>query len=432
MQMKFRRIIAALSACLLLCGLFTACGRNSGEDNRPPLRVWVLSEDYKADLERATETAFTSIDWRLEVEVVGTEELYTLLEEQDSHTGGQPDVFMLPPDLLAAFTASEVTADLGALGLEFDPSRYYGYTIDAGTSADGILKAACYEADPGLFFYRRSLAEYYLGTDDPGQIQDMLCDWDGFLQTARTLSEASNGNTYMVVGVEELMMPYLSGTSLVKDGQLSIGEKPLEFMEYCRAMASEELIFNAQQWSDAWIAGISDPQSVFGYFSSGLGMENVLKPCCGGSISGEGSYGDWAAVPGPAAYNWGGCWFAVHSQSSMTEEAALFVEHFTCEEAAMRTDRLISGSFSANRTVVEQIKFDSQFTESFLSAQNCYNMMAQTADNIVMDDLTVYDSIVEPIFAQCVTEYAFGQRTLEQTLSDIERTIQAVYPELVG
>jgi len=428
-----RRILSAALTLLLLAVPLTACSaEDAGEDTRPALSVWVLSEDYKTALERATAASLTSVDWRLEVEVVDTEQLYQLLDESRDSSMPLPDVFMLSPYELPLFVDTDITADLGALGISFDENRYYKYTVDAGTSSDGVLKAACYEPDPGLFFYRRSLAEFYLGTDDPIQIQDMISDWDGFYETASVIGSESHNDTRMVTGVDELMMAYLADVSLTADGALHIGEEAEGFMDYCQRMASEGLMLNAQQWSEAWVVGMSDPQSIFGYFSSGLGMENVLKPCAEGTIAGEGSYGDWAAVPGPAPYNWGGCWLSVHSGTDMPDAAALFIQYFTCEEEAMRTDSLISGSFSANRTVVDQIKFDPQFSESFLSAQNCYNLMAQTADGVTMGNLSEYDIVLRPLFAQCVSEYAFGQSTKEQALADFERRALSAYPELSG
>lgn len=425
----FRRILAALLAALLTLPVLAGCSRTD-EDNRPPLTVWVFSEEYGTALDRAA-AAFTSIDWRLETRIVGAEEMRLLLNDR-SKLSELPDVFMLSPDQLPSFIESDVTADLGSLGISLDRNRYYGYTIDAATNSQGQLRAACYEADPGLFFYRRSIARYYLGTDDPAQIQDRLSDWESFYETAAFLGKESHNNTRMVMGADELMMAYLANVSLVEEGRLHIGEEADSFMEYCRRLASEGLMHNAQQWSEAWVAGMSDPQSVFGYFSSGLGMENVIRACCEGTIAGEGSYGDWAAVPGPAAYNWGGCWLAVYSGTDMADEAALLVEYFTCEEEAMRTDCLISGAFSANRAVVEQIKFDSQFSESILSAQNCYSMMAQTADSVSMGAATVYDPVLRPLFAQCVSDYAFGYSSKEQALADFERMAAAAFPELAA
>ena len=428
---SYRRIITALLALVLIAFPLSACSGNStDEDNRPALTVWVLSEDYKTAIERATAASLTSVDWKLDAQVADSEQLSLLLDKNRDSSDPLPDVFMLSPYQLPAFVESGITADLGELGISFDENRYYGYTVAAGTDYEGKLRAACYEPDPGLFFYRRSLAEFYLGTDDPTQVQNMLSDWEGFYETAYELGKASRNNTCMVTGVDELMMAYLADYPLVIGGKLRIGSEAESFMDYCQRMASEGLILNAQQWSEAWIEGMSDPQSVFGYFSSGLGMENILKPCSEGAIAGEGSFGDWAAVPGPAPYNWGGCWLAVHSQTDMPEAAALFIQYFTCEEEAMRTDCLISGSFCANRTVVDQIKFDPQFSESFLSAQNCYNLMSQTADGVSMGNLSKYDAVLRPLFAQCVSDYAFGYSTKEQAIADFERRALSAYPEL--
>lgn len=426
----FRKITAAALAALMLVLPLAACSGKGETDDRPALTLWVFSDEYKTAIDRATAESFTSIDWRLNTEVADSSMMERLLSGETDSLSTLPDVFMLAPEDLPRFMDSGITADLGALGLSYDDSRYYSYTIDAGTDSGGVLRAACYEPDPGLFFYRRSLAKYYLGTDEPARIQEMISDWEGFYNTALSLYQLSEGATRMVTGADELMMAYLADVSLVRDGRLSLDGQAQDFLDYCRRMADEKLMYNASRWSELWMAGMSDPQSVFGYFSSGLGMENVLKPCSGGTIAGEGSYGDWAAVPGPAPYNWGGCWLAVRQDSNMTEEAAALIEYFTAEEEAMVTDRLISGSFSANRVVSDQIKFDPQFSESFLSAQNCYSMMAQTADSVSMGSLTPYDSVLRELFARCAADYAFDRSTREQALADFERSAYAAFPEL--
>ncbi len=425
-----RKITAAVLAVLMLAMPLAACSKASSEDNRPALNLWVFSDEYKTAFDRATAESFTSIDWRLNTIVADSAMMEHLFAGSIDQLSAVPDVFMLSPDDLPRFIESDITADLGTLGLSYDDTRYYSYTIDAGTNSSGQLKAACYEPDPGLFFYRRSLAEYYLGTDEPAQIQEMISDWEGFYNTALTLYELSGSTTRMITGVDELMTAYLADVSFVKDGRLHVGQQAQDFLDFSRRMAEEKLMYNADRWSELWTAGMSDPQSIFGYFSSGLGMDNVLKPCSDGTIIGEGSYGDWAAVPGPASYNWGGCWLAIRQGSEMTDEAAALIEYFTAEEEAMITDRLISGSFSANRVVSEQIKFDSQFSESFLSAQNCYSLMAQAADSVSMGSLTPYDNVLRELFVRCVSDYAFDRSSREQALADFERSAFAAFPEL--
>ncbi len=425
------RIISAALALALLSLPLAACSSGEKEDSRPELTMWVFSDRYSTAFQRATAESLTSVDWRLSTVTADSDMMEQLLSGDTGFTGTLPDVFMLSPDQLPAFIESDITADLGALGLSYDSAHYYGYTIDAGTNSAGQLRAACYEPDPGLFFYRRSLAKYYLGTDDPSVMGERLSTWEGFYSTALELYEKSGGSTRMLAGTDELMLPMLSDESFVSEGRLSVSEKATDFLDLCRRMAEDKLLYNARRWSEAWAAGMSDPRSVFGYFSSGLGMENVLKPCCGGSIAGEGSYGDWAAVAGPAAYNWGGCWLAVRAGSPMAAEAAELINYFTAEEEAMCTDRLISGSFSASRVVSEQIKFDSQFSESFLSAQNCYSLMASAADGVSMGSLAPQDSVLHELFAQCAADYAFDRTaTPQQAMEAFERMAAAAFPEL--
>ena len=43
---------------------------------------------------------------------------------------------------------------------------------------DGVQKGTTWQATPGLFAYRRSIAKDVLGTDDPTEVQTYLSDWD--------------------------------------------------------------------------------------------------------------------------------------------------------------------------------------------------------------------------------------------------------------
>lgn len=430
---KFRML---LMLCALLCVLlpcfaaFSGCGGGSN-DSRPALSVWVYSDEYARQLERAFDSDMSAAAWRLDITVVTAAELDNRIA-QAAEKNELPDVFMLSPDSLRKYVDSDLTADLGELGISYSPSTYYSYTTDAATDDTGVLKAACWQPDPGLFFYRRSLAKAYLGTDSPDEVGEKLSDWDGFLAAARSIRELSRGKTYMVVGIEDMMRAYLGSDpdGWESDGRMALSSAAADFLDYAKTMADEELIYDAEQWSASWVAGISDPQSVFGYFSSGLGMKDVLKKACGGSVEGYGSYADWACIEGPSPYNWGGCWFAVSASSDMKKQASVFLEYFTCEKEAMERNFLIDGAFSANRSVVETIKFDSQFGDPFLAGQNYYAVQAKVADDITMARLTERAPFIDNAFSECVRAYVFDGQSRDDALSDFAKRVQAVYPEL--
>ncbi len=430
--MKKRTVICLLAAfSMLIIPLFSACKKDDNNDRRPPLKVWVYSEEFGEQLMRAFETDFPSIGWMPEITVVDPSELDAKLSDAISEKNA-PDVFMLSPDNLSQYVDSDITLDVSEIGIELSESSYYGGVIDAATDDSGALKALCWQPDPGLFFYRRSIAKAYLGTDEPEEIGELLSDWKGFYDTAKRIRSQSKGSTAMIVGIEELMRAYMSSDNdgWVKDGKLNFGKTASEFIDLAADMAADELIYDAEQWSPAWIAGISDPQSVFGYFSSGMGMKNILKKACGGTIVGEGSFGDWGCVVGPSSYNWGGCWLAVYSDSDMRSQAATLLQHFICEEEAMQRNCLVDGSFSSSRTVVDTIKYDTQFCDNFLNGQNCYAMQAKAASNMSLSGVSKYSLVLDRAYLECVRGVAFDHKDKETAVSDFLKTAQAAYPEL--
>lgn len=425
------RFAAFLIICTLMLGSLCGCGKDD-TDLRPTLKIWVYTDEYKEIIERSFCADMSSLLWRAEISVVPVSELAERLAAAEQE-GSMPDIFMLSPDNLSYYIDSPLTADLSALGFEPNDSLYYAYTTQMSTDSSGTLKVLCMEPDPGLFFYRRSLAKAYLGTDEPAEIQKKIGSWDAFLETARTLRDNSQGKTRMLAGAGELIKPYLFSDEegwLDAGGKFALSSRAKELMDYASLMHSEGLIYEAEQWSPAWIAGIEDPQSVFGYFSSGIGMEAILRKACGGTISGEGSFGDWAAVAGPSGYNWGGCWFAVSESSNHKRYASVFLEYFFSETEAMKKNSLVSGSFSPSRTVVEQIKYDPQFSDSFLSGQNYYVQMAAAANNTVCGKQTRYDAAADELFTVCAESFAYGYKTRNQAIDDLYSAMQANYPEL--
>ena len=77
--------------------------------------------------------------------------------------------------------ALDVKADIGLT--DADLAGQYQYTKDI-VSVDGSQRGTTWQATPGLFAYRRSIAKEVLGTDDPTEVQSHLSDWDKFNEVA--------------------------------------------------------------------------------------------------------------------------------------------------------------------------------------------------------------------------------------------------------
>lgn len=421
------RLIAFFSAILILFSCVGCSSENEINTQKEKLVVWVHSPQIAELMSGVFLSDNPAIEWELDIKAVDSGNL--MQEFSDAEAEGKlPDVVLLSPDNLALLLDSGKLADLTSNGLDPDPDRYYSYAYNMGFDSSNVLRAMCWQADPTLFFYRRSLAKYYLGTDDPSEISKMLSTYDSFIETARKLKEASGGKTRITAGIEDLLYIYLGKSSswLDENNSLVISQTANEFLDISAQIEHEELTWSAEQYSQAWLSGISDGQSVFGYFTSGIGLDSILKKACGGSVPGEGTFGDWGAVTGFSGCNLGGCWMAVTEASDHKEEALYFISYFTCETEAMKKYFLASGDFCANSIVSEQIQFDSQFTETFLGGQNYYSLLTESAERISTDKTGKYDSLITSAFSDCVTAYSQGYKSREQAITDFTTTVNQI------
>lgn len=104
-----------------------------------------------------------------------------LLAQADAAADDKIDIFLVEADYALKYVDSEYTVDVKDLGLtDEDMADQYQYTKDIVTDSNGAIKGTTWQATPGLFAYRRSIAKDVLGTDDPEQVQEALSDWDKF------------------------------------------------------------------------------------------------------------------------------------------------------------------------------------------------------------------------------------------------------------
>lgn len=440
MREMFHRLTAAglglavgLTSCLAAMTAMTGCGR------RESVTVWVYSDEYKRELEDFLKNTPLRLRFAANIRVVNSSDFREELDSALATKQGVPDVFMLSPDNIREYVESDLTADIASLGLSVSEEQYYSHMIQAATAPNGTVKAVGWQSDPGVLMYRRSMAQVYLGTDNPDAVQAMVADWDGFYATAQKVYEQSGGKTRMLAGQEDMMKPYLSADNSpwVVNGNLVLSNRKMAYVSYMGKMAEEHLIYHAEQWSEAWLKGISDSQSVFGYFSSGICMQYVMKQACGGSLKGEGSYGDWAVIPGPARYCWGGSWLAAYSGCRHKEAAGEFIALFTaCTDDADWLEQSVkyfrtTGEFAASSRVVSEIRFDPQFEDSFIGGQNYYQQLSIVARDIDMSHLSVYDNDIGGLFKTYLNEYAGGLKSADQALDDFKTSVKMAYPEIV-
>ena len=96
-----------------------------------------------------------------------------LPKNADASADEKVDMFLIEADYALKYVNSDYTLDVKALGLtDDDLSGMYDYTKTVCTAEDGTLRGVSWQATPGLFAYRRSIAKDVLRTDDPAEVQE--------------------------------------------------------------------------------------------------------------------------------------------------------------------------------------------------------------------------------------------------------------------
>ena len=160
------------------------------------------------------------------------------------------DLFVVEETYLRDYVESAASMDvIGEVGLtQEDLSDQFLYTQQMATDADGKLKAVSWQAAPGVFAYRRSIAREVLGTDDPEKVQEAVADWEAFADTAEAVKEAGY---YMLSGYEDAYRVYADNvtSAWVENGALNIDPHLEDWAVQTREFAEKGYTHGTEQWT---------------------------------------------------------------------------------------------------------------------------------------------------------------------------------------
>lgn len=428
MKKKWKQIIGiGLSSMFILA----ACGNK--EDNKSngnntesaTLTIWEFSDEVEDMVENYYKKDFPDIDYDIEVVNTPTEDFETRLDPVLG-TKDAPDIVLLEQNFAKKYVESGYLTDLSQFeSLNESAENTYDYVVDIGTDMDGTFLANSWQATPGAFYYRESIAKDYLGLETPEEVQEAISDWDKFIDTARELNEASNGDIYMISSTEDLRFPYANSRKQgwVVDEELVIDDKMIELLEYAKTFNEEGLMLDAPPTSESYFAGMAS-DNIFGYSQPTWGLHILLKPNGGDATS-----GDWKVTQGPETYFKGGTWVGITDTSNMKEEAAQLVEYITTNEQFLENWAEESGDFVSNEIVVDKIKDD--VSEEFLGGQNHYAVFSEIVDDIDTSTVTEYDETINGLFLDhALTPYSKGEVDMDTAIQNFKSNVQNTYPNL--
>ncbi len=379
-------------------------------------------------------------------------------------TADSPDVVALEAAFVKEWVESDLLANLNDLLPLTQTLKTYPAVVQVGTDPNGVAKGFSYQATPGAFFYRRSIAKECLGTDDPVEVQKMVADLDKFVEVAAKIKACGTGDYYTVGTGGELFTPFLANRAQpwIVDGKLVIDPKIVEYVHFAKMMRDNGYESGATQWTEGWFAGMNDtlkdangtPKKVFSYFLPTWGLPYVLVPNSTPKDAKTGTGGDWAMVNGPMAYQWGGTWVGVLDGSPNTALGKDFVKFVALDEenltnwaTGVYTNAYLkaidpttpddqaqaAGDFVSSQVVVEKITkgFDKSTLSDFLGGENSYGAFAAAAPSVNGKLMTGSDDAIQRALNDPLAAYLSGTMTEAEMWAAWLDAVRNEFPELI-
>lgn len=446
----FKRLLTTALALLMVAStatVFTGCESSSGAKLTDDGKEIVIAswnnefEDMMNDFYLKDHPLPEGITFKF-INTGGSE---TYQEKIDNLLDGDDviDIFLMEADYAKKYVNGDHVVPLADLGIkDSELENQYAYTKDVVRNSKGKIVGSSWQAAPGLFIYRRSLAEKFLGTSDPAEVQEKVKDWDAFIATAKVINEQSEGKTKMVTSINDIwqVLRTVRSAPWVKNNKLTIDDTPMFFMDLAKTLTDEKLVAEYEPWGTEWNAAVGN-DDVFGYFGSTWFIQWTMVANSSGKPApaegepanetgpGIGTYGDWAAIAGPQAYYWGGTWLAVTPKCDNKTIVADIIRYFTVKEDSMKKYSLASYDYVNNDKAIQSI-IDDGYSFDFLGGQDHYSLFKEAAAKIDTKAMSAYDQVANNAFLEQVEKYVQGTIDKDKALEEFKKDMINAFSEI--
>ncbi len=359
-----------------------------------------------------------------------------LKAQESAEADKKIDIFLCEMDYVNKYTNTDKAVDIKSLGItDDDMSQMYDYTKQAATGSDGVLRGVSWQGCPGGFVYRRSIAKEVFGTDDIDKIQEQVADWDKFEAAAETLK----GKGYkMLSGYDDALRVFSNNVSskcVSEDGTIQIDPSIEQWIDKTKEYTEKGYNNNTSLWADEWTADMGKKSKVFGYFMPAWGINFSMAEGSGakknddGSFTPGGSYGDWAVVTGPQAFNWGGSFICGATGTDNAKLVADIMKKLCCDKEIMFNISKDTSDFVNNKASNAQLE-EKNVKSEFLGGQCLVKALSAAAEKIDCSNVSPYDQIyIETLMAK-MKDYYQGKVDKEKAIDNFKNEVIKSYPDL--
>lgn len=303
------------------------------EGEKIKLVMWGWSEDRIIN----ASDDFAKLYPNIEIEFVPVQAADYAQKVQTTIASGSqlPDVVWMDIDLRGKMYQMDAWENLEAAPYNYDRTLTPDWLYPSLEDKEGNICSIPWDMGIAGLAYRKDLAKEYLGTDDPVELEDMLSDWDAFIEKGIEVKEKSNGNVKMFSALDEVMtlVSKQNAVPFVEEGKANVEGTLGRAIDVGIQMRDNDLVGKLDMWSPAWNADFSMDNAIFNLCAE-WAPSTVIGP-----NDSEGTDRWGLMVPPEGCVNQGGTSMAIPKTARNKEAAWNFINWFLLSEEGAKVNK---------------------------------------------------------------------------------------------
>lgn len=254
-------------------------------------------------------------------------------------------------------------------------------------------------------------------------------EWGTFFEAAADLKEKGYA---ILSGDGDFWHPVENSSEKgwIVDGKLNIDPKREAFLDLSKKLKDNGYHNDTRDWQDSWFADMKGvgTKPVFGFFGPAWLINYTIAPNCGGNVTGEGTFGDWAVCDSPVGFFWGGTWVMANRDSQKKDAVGDIIEWITLDSSEnglqyMWANGTMNETGTKDAVASGTVMENSDGAIDFLGGQNMFDVFVPANQYANGKNLTQYDETINTYWRDQVREYTEGNKSREQAVADFKQQV---------
>lgn len=356
---------------------------------------------------------------KVNVVMMKTDDVHNKLLTALAANAGAPDVCMVENAQIGKFSASGGLENLNAKPYFADKLKndFVSYAWSEATTSDGRQIGIPWDIGPASLFYRRDIFEKAGLPSDPESVSKELSTWDKFIEVGKRIRSATNGKVYMMSNAQNIFNLYYELNHNYYDNKYNLLLDPTKMasiLDISKEMRTSGIDAKVTMWTPEWQA----------MFSNGTLATEIAGSWFGGflkSYIAPDTAGKWGVVevPNNAAYNWGGSFLVIPSQSKNKDAAWAFIKYALATKEGQNAMFKAVDYFPAYKPAWEDPLY--QEGDSFFGGEKTKLLWINIAQKIEQVNSNIKVTKMDPQIINILTEES--QKAIDQNL-DSKKTME--------